>query len=65
MLYPRSSDVLEFTAPARSIEQALAYLVERLDAMPASHPDRPILSRQITDLEFHAYHTGATPSRGW
>jgi hypothetical protein len=44
---------LEFSPPVRTIEHALADMVERLDALPASHPDVIPLRGKIDALELH------------
>lgn len=40
-------------SPPRTIEQALADLVDKLDRLPGSHPDVAVLRRQIEGLELH------------
>lgn len=51
MLYPLNAK--NIAPPVRTIEQALADLADRLDTLPASHPDRALLGRQIAALEDH------------
>lgn len=48
MLYPRS---MEFLPPARTIEQALDDLIDRLDALPSNHPEVPALREQVARAE--------------